>query len=83
MREVDGTLREANWPERDRMCQLFFPKLARKMKLPKMLLPHQLPEVLALGHHVLVLDVVCVQCAPDSKDYIRVGAISLSLSFIV
>ena len=42
------------------------------MSLPKMLQPHQLPEVLALGHHLLALDVVSVQCAPDSKEYIRV-----------
>lgn len=72
MREVDGTLREAKWEERDRMCQLFFPKLGRKMWLPKMLQPEQLPEVLSLGHHLTVLDCVCVQCAPDSADYIRV-----------
>ena len=80
MREVDGTLREASWSERDRMCQLFFPKLGRKMNLPQMLQPHQLPEVLSLGHHLLVLDVVNLQCEPDSKEYIRVRARSLSLS---
>lgn len=82
MREVNGTLREAEWTERDRMCQLFFPKLGRKMWLPKMLHPHQLPEVLGLGHHLTVLDCVCVQCAPDSKEYIRVRTIH-SLSYCI
>lgn len=72
VREIDGTLREANWEERDRMCQMFFPKLGRKMWLPMMLKPKQLPEVLSLGHHLTVLDCVCVQCAPDSAEYIRV-----------
>ena len=74
VREVDGTLREASWNERDRMCQLFFPKLGRKMNLPQMLQRHQLPEVLSLNHHPLVLDVANVQCEPDSKEYIRVRA---------
>ena len=72
VRQIDGTLREANWEERDRMCQMFFPKLGRKMWQPRMLHPKQLPEVLGLGHHLTVLDCVCVQCAPDSADYIRV-----------
>ena len=80
MREVDGTLRDASWGERDRMCQLFFPKLGRKMNLPQMLQCHQLPEVLSLDHHLLVLDVANVQCEPDSKEYIRVRETSSSLS---
>ena len=78
--EIDGTLREANWDERDRMCQMFFPKLGRKMWLPMMLQPEQLPEVLSLGHHLTVLDCVCVQCAPDSAEYIRVWVIVCQVS---
>ena len=80
---MDGTLREADWEERDRMCQLFFPKLGRKMWLPKMFHPQQLPKVLSLGHHLNVLDRVCVQCAPDSKEYIRVSLLAQYLLRLV
>ena len=64
------------------MCQAFFPKLGRKMWLPQMLQPHQLPEVLSKGHHLTVLDCVCIQCAPDSKDYIRVRPFVAPIEYV-
>ena len=54
------------------MCQIYFPKEGRKIWLPTLLTPEQLPDVLERGHHLHVLDLVCVQCEPDSSDYIRV-----------
>lgn len=36
IREPDGTLRYANWQERDRLVQTYFPKLGRNIDKPKM-----------------------------------------------
>lgn len=36
IRESDGTLRYANWQERDRLVQTYFPKLGRNIEKPKM-----------------------------------------------
>ena len=48
------------------------PRPGRKIWLPTLLTEERLPEVLSLGHHLHVLNVVCAQCPPDSRDYIRV-----------
>ena len=40
--------------------------------MPSMLTKEGLPSVLAMNRHVAVLDQVCLQCEPDSSDYIRV-----------
>jgi small subunit ribosomal protein S22 len=72
VREPNGVLREANWEERDRLYQVYFPRLGRHMWLPKLLTEEELPAVLARGYHLHVLDLVCVQCSPNSPDYIRV-----------
>lgn len=74
VRETDGLLREATWEERDRMCQVFFPALGRKIWLPKALSEEILPSILENFLHVAVLDLVCVQCDPQSHDYHRVSA---------
>lgn len=73
VREPDGVLRQATWEERDRMCQVFFPALGRKMWLPKVLSSEVLPTALDSMLHVKVLDLVCVQCDPQSEDYHRVS----------
>lgn len=73
MRETDGVLRQATWEERDRMCQVFFPTLGRKIWLPKALSGEVLPSILENLLHVNVLDLVCVQSDPQSSDYHRVS----------
>lgn len=73
VREPDGVLRQATWEERDRMCQVFFPALGRKIWLPKALSDEVLPSILENLLHVNVLDLVCVQCDPQSSDYHRVS----------
>lgn len=72
VREPDGVLRQATWEERDRMCQVFFPALGRRIWLPKALSDEVLPSILENLLHVNVLDLVCVQCDPQSSDYHRV-----------
>ena len=79
VREPDGVLRQSTWEERDRMCQVFFPTLGRKMWLPKVLSSEVLPAALDSMLHVKVLDLVCVQCDPQSEDYHRVSSVQWCL----
>ena len=72
VRETTGILREATWEERDRMMQVYFPALGRRMWLPHMLSNEGLVPLLEAGRYREVLDVACLQCEPDSADYIRV-----------
>ena len=72
VRDCDGSLREATWEERDRMCQVFFPALGRRMWLPPMLSTEHLPSALRQDLHLDALELACTQCEPDSSDYIRV-----------
>ncbi|XP_032239658.1 28S ribosomal protein S22, mitochondrial [Nematostella vectensis] len=72
VREPDGRLRKANWSERDRMNFIYFPKEGRKWKMPEMLTESGLQVPLSQNRHEDVLDLVCVQCEPDSPDFIRV-----------
>lgn len=73
VRESNGVLRDATWEERDRMMQVYFPSLGRKMWLPHMLTDEGLIPVLDAGRYKDILDRVCLQCDPDSADYIRVS----------
>lgn len=73
VREISGVLRQATWEERDRMCQVFFPSLGRKMWLPKALSEEIIPSLLDNMLHVGVLDLACIQCDPQSHDYRRVS----------
>ena len=73
VREPSGALREATWEERDRMMEVYFPSLGRKMWLPAMLTAQGLIPMLKAEQYQEVLDMACVQCEPDSADYIRVS----------
>ncbi len=73
VRDTDGVLRNATWEERDRMYQVFFPVHGRKMWLPKVLTDEMLTSALGRKLHKEVLDLVGVQCDPQSEDYHRVS----------
>ena len=69
-------LREATWEERDRMMQVYFPSLGRRMWLPHMLTEEGLGPAMNAGRYRDILDVTCLQCQPDSQDYLRVSSYS-------
>ena len=73
VRESSGVLRDATWEEQDCMMQVYFPSLGKKMWLPHMLTEEGLIPVLEAGWYKDVLDMACLQCEPDSADYIRVS----------
>jgi len=72
VREPNGVLREAAWEERERMNYIYFPKEGQKFQLPPMLTEEHLPNIFEQNRHVDALDLVSIQCQPDSPDYIRV-----------
>jgi small subunit ribosomal protein S22 len=72
VREPNGILRQANWHERDKMNQIYFPVKGRKLHMPPLFLSENLQVVFAEGRHEYILDLINVQCDPDSEDYIRV-----------
>ncbi|KAL8620072.1 hypothetical protein ACOMHN_015354 [Nucella lapillus] len=72
VREPDGTLRRADWPERDRINQIYSPVEGRQMEMPQMFQQQHLEALLKNGKYVYVLDMACVQFEPDHPDFIRV-----------
>lgn len=74
VREPNGTLRKANWEERDRLIQVYFPKEGRKLTAPLIFKEENLKMVFSQDRHEDVLNLCLVQFEPDSSEYIRVHA---------
>ncbi|XP_041664469.1 28S ribosomal protein S22, mitochondrial [Cheilinus undulatus] len=72
VREPNGILRKANWDERDRLIQVYFPKEGRKLTPPLIFKEENLKMVFSQDRHEDVLDLCQVQFEPDSSEYIRV-----------
>lgn len=72
VREPDGRLQKASWEVRDRMNQIYFPRIIRSLTMPKMYSPEYLKELLDREEHLFVLDSVCIQFEPDDPNYLRV-----------
>ncbi|XP_014896697.1 small ribosomal subunit protein mS22 [Poecilia latipinna] len=72
VREPDGTLRKATWEERDRLVQVYFPKLGRKLMPHVLFKEENLKIVFSQDRHEDVLNLCLVQFEPGSADYIRV-----------
>ncbi|XP_077579388.1 small ribosomal subunit protein mS22 [Stigmatopora nigra] len=72
VRETDGTLRKANWEERDRLIQVYFPKDGRKITPPLLFKEENLKMVFSQDRHEDALDLCLVQFEPDSSQYIKV-----------
>ncbi|ELU15734.1 hypothetical protein CAPTEDRAFT_156720 [Capitella teleta] len=72
VREHDGTLRKADWEERNRILQVYFPQKGRMYSTPTMFMEESLESLLAEGKYCYILDRACVQFEPDDPNYIRV-----------
>ncbi|XP_072035930.1 small ribosomal subunit protein mS22-like [Amphiura filiformis] len=72
VRDPDGTLRMANWEERDRITQVYKPRPRRQIEVPKLFEEGQLPVLFSEERHEMVLDAACTQFEPDAADFIRV-----------
>lgn len=72
VRELDGSLRNASWDEKMRLCQTFFPKPGRESFVPRVFQPEFLPRALDHVSASYLLNHACAQFEPDDPDYIRV-----------
>ncbi|XP_074595289.1 mitochondrial ribosomal protein S22 [Brevipalpus obovatus] len=72
VRDPDGTLRRANWEERYRMNQTYFPVNGRSYLTPKMFEEENLQKVLDRHDYKFVLDRACIQFEPDDPRYIEI-----------
>ncbi|XP_077998156.1 small ribosomal subunit protein mS22-like [Glandiceps talaboti] len=72
VREPSGILRNANWNERARMLQIYFPREGRKIEMPKVFQDENIDHVLLEERHEGLLDFCCVQFEPDDPNFIRV-----------
>ncbi|KAK6177671.1 hypothetical protein SNE40_015726 [Patella caerulea] len=72
VRDTDGTLRKADWDERDRVNQVYNPTTGQVYIAPKMFDDENLERVLNDDKYIYMLDRACVQFEPDNPDFIRV-----------
>lgn len=72
VREPDGTLRHADWDERQRMNQIYFPVKGREVVTPKMFENEYLEDLFTRKEYVYILSRACVQMDPDDPKYQQV-----------
>jgi len=73
VRDADGVLRKANWEERERMNELYFPRPGREIKIPAMFTNQaSLKGLLDKKAYEFVLDRACIQFEPDHPLFISV-----------
>lgn len=69
VRDLDGTLKAADWDVRDRINQTYFPVKDRNLKIPKMFEDNNLEQVLNRQDYEFILDRACLQFEPDDPMY--------------
>ncbi|XP_070561521.1 small ribosomal subunit protein mS22-like [Ptychodera flava] len=72
VREPSGVLRKANWSERARMLEVYFPREGRKLEMPPLFEDENLDIVFSQGRFEDLLNHCCVQFEPDDPNFIRV-----------
>ncbi|XP_074109960.1 mitochondrial ribosomal protein S22 [Cotesia typhae] len=72
VRNPDGTLRKANWEERFRMNQTYFPIKGRELVPPRMFQDEYLKDLLKREEYEFVLDRACLQYDPDDPEFHRI-----------
>ncbi|KAK0076904.1 hypothetical protein PV325_004710 [Microctonus aethiopoides] len=72
VREPDGLLRHANWDERFRMNQIYFPTEGRELTPPRMFQGEYLQDLMKREEYEFVLDRACIQYDPDDPEFHRI-----------
>ncbi|CAH0557079.1 unnamed protein product [Brassicogethes aeneus] len=75
VRELDGTLKDAEWELRNRVNHVYFPRSGRSLKPPRVFEDGYLEDLLNRREYEFVLDLACSQFEPNEKDYQRVTSI--------
>nr|XP_002731144.1 PREDICTED: 28S ribosomal protein S22, mitochondrial-like [Saccoglossus kowalevskii] len=71
VREPTGVLRHADWDERARMLQIYFPRDGRKIEPPEIFEDENMEHVFSEDRHKDLLDICCVQFEPDDPHFIH------------
>jgi len=72
VRETNGTLRKANYDEREKMLQTYFPKKGNTNYVPQMFEPAQLEECLKQKKYMILLKKACNIFEPNDPNFLRV-----------
>jgi small subunit ribosomal protein S22 len=72
IRHPDGTLQEASYDVRKRICQTYFPISGREMEEPAMFNEANLKRLLAENEFEYILDNLCLQFEPFEERYHQV-----------
>jgi len=75
VRDLDGTLRTADWEEQDRINLTYYPRDDKKHYTPAMFEPENLQPLLRPEKYEYILDRNCSQFEPDHPLYIRTAEI--------
>nr|XP_040568661.1 28S ribosomal protein S22, mitochondrial-like [Lepeophtheirus salmonis] len=71
VREANGDLRTAEWDERDRLNQIYFPKPGRRIKHPPLFISKNLEKILNPSKYEYILAKNCEQFEPDHPLYLQ------------
>lgn len=70
VRQTDGVLRYADWSERDRSLNLYYPTPGRQTIIPSLFEKDNMKNIFKHKNHENALDQCVTQCEPDAKEYI-------------
>lgn len=69
VRDTDGVLRNADYKERQRLNQIYFPLEGREIDTPKLFQKEYLMDLLNREEYEFILDLACVQFEPNDPEY--------------
>lgn len=75
VRDVDGTLKEADSETRRRITEIYFPKQGRNIKPPRVFSDPFFENVLNRQEYVFLLDLACLQFEPYDSEYQKIVSI--------
>lgn len=75
-REIDGTLKEADWETRDRMNQIYFPLNGKKLRTPLMFEDSYIEKLLNKKEYEFILNRACIQFEPNSSEYQKITSVT-------
>lgn len=72
VREPNGILRKADYDEREKMLQIYFPKNGKPNHTPKMFEQINLENCLKDKKYLIVLNKACLRYEPNDPEFIRI-----------
>lgn len=76
VRNMDGTLEEADMATRQRINQTYFPKQGRSIKPPKVFSGEYFSNILSKQEYKFILDLACLQYEPYDPEYQRITSVT-------